>query len=139
MWVLCGGDGVSWFGRGAGADPYKILYTRGVKNIQFMGTALEDLRGFPGAVRRQCGYQLDRVQQGLEPTDWKPMVSVGSGVREIRVRDRSGAFRVIYVAKFADRVVVLHCFQKKTQKTSAADLATATKRYQQVTAGRQEG
>ena len=67
------------------------------------------------------------------------MVSVGSAVREIRIRDRSGAFRVIYVAKFADRVVVLHCFEKKTQKTSAADLATATKRYQQVTAGRQEG
>ncbi|UNN05102.1 type II toxin-antitoxin system RelE/ParE family toxin (plasmid) [Rhodococcus opacus] len=105
-----------------------------MKKIQFMGSALEDLRGFPGAVRRQCGYQLDRVQQGVEPTDWKPMVGVGSGVREIRVRDGSGAFRVIYVAKFADRVVVLHCFQKKSQKTSAADLATAKKRYQQVIA-----
>ncbi|WP_328799409.1 MULTISPECIES: type II toxin-antitoxin system RelE/ParE family toxin [Rhodococcus] len=98
------------------------------------GTALEDLRGFPDAVRRRCGYQLDRVQQGVEPTDWKPMVGVGSGVREIRVRDGSGAFRVIYVAKFADRVVVLHCFQKKSQKTSAADVATAKKRYQQVIA-----
>lgn len=119
---------------GGGVNSYKILYTSGVKKIQFVGTALEDLRGFPDAVRRECGYQLDRVQQGVEPTDWKSMVGVGSGVREIRVRDGSGAFRVIYVAKFADRVVVLHCFQKKSQKTSAADLATARKRYQQVIA-----
>lgn len=125
--------GCSLLGGGC-ASSYKILYTRGVKKIQFVGTALEDLRGFPDAVRRQCGYQLDRVQQGVEPTDWKSMVGVGSGVREIRVRDGSGAFRVIYVAKLVDRVVVLHCFQKKSQKTSAADLATARKRYQQVTA-----
>nr|WP_306454262.1 type II toxin-antitoxin system RelE/ParE family toxin [Rhodococcus sp. ACS1] len=80
------------------------------------GSALEDLRGFPAAVRRRCGYQLDRVQQGLAPTDWKPMVSVGSGVQEIRVRDRSGAFRVIYVAKFADRVVSCTASRRRLRK-----------------------
>ncbi len=57
------------------------------------------------------------------------MRSVGLGVCEIRVREDSGAFRVIYVAKLADRILVLHCFQKKTQKTSDSDLALATKRY----------
>jgi phage-related protein len=78
---------------------------------------------------KRCGYQLDRVQNGLSPHDWKPMPDIGSGVREIRIRDESGAFRVIYVAKFANAVYVLHCFQKKTQKTNKTDLDLAIKRY----------
>lgn len=78
------------------------------------------------------GHQLDQVQNGLEPDDWKPMNSVGKGVKEIRIRDASGAFRVIYVAKFAAAVYVLHCFQKKTEKTSKADLDLATKRYRDL-------
>ncbi|MFC4128754.1 type II toxin-antitoxin system RelE/ParE family toxin [Nocardia rhizosphaerae] len=100
-----------------------------MKRIEFVGTALDDLREFPVAARRECGYQLDRVQRGLQPTDWRPMRSVGLGVCEIRVREDSGAFRVIYLAKLADRILVLHCFQKKTQKTAESDLALATKRY----------
>ncbi|CAM3633026.1 Toxin RelE [Halomonas casei] len=57
------------------------------------------------------------------------MATVGQGMREIRIRDASGAFRVIYVAKLAEAVYVLHCFQKKTQKTSKADLDLAEARY----------
>ncbi len=72
---------------------------------------------------------LDEVQYGREPYDWKPMNTVGRGVNEIRIRDETGAFRVIYVAKFADAVYVLHCFQKKTEKTSKSDLELAAKRY----------
>jgi len=83
---------------------------------------LEDLRAFPETTRREAGYQLDQIQHGREPDDWKPMNTVGRGVREIRIRDAAGAFRVLYVAKFDDAVYVLHCFQKKTQKTSKADL-----------------
>lgn len=79
-------------------------------------------------IRREAGYQLDQVQHGNEPDDWKPMPTIGKGVREIRIRDASGAFRVVYVAKFANAVYVLHCFQKKTQKTSKADLDLAKKR-----------
>ena len=75
---------------------------------------------------------MDRVQDGLQPDDWKPMPSVGVGVQEIRVRDETGAYRVIYVAKFSDAVYVLHAFQKKTQKTSRVDLALATKRFAEV-------
>lgn len=75
------------------------------------------------------GYQLDKVQRGLDPNDWKPMATVGQGMRGIRIRDASGAFRVIYVAKLAEAVYVLHCFQKKTQKTSKADLDLAEARY----------
>ncbi|GGK52476.1 type II toxin-antitoxin system RelE/ParE family toxin [Nocardia camponoti] len=110
-----------------------------MKRLEFVGSALDDLRNFPVSARRECGYQLDRVQNGLDPTDWRPMRSVGIGVAEIRVRDESGAFRVLYVAKLADRVLVLHCFQKKTQKTSDSDLTLASKRYAQVGVASRKG
>lgn len=99
------------------------------KPIEFCGSALDDLRAFPETVRREAGFQLDQIQQGRAPDDWKPMTSVGAGVREIRVRDAAGAFRVMYVAKFAEAIFVLHCFQKKTQRTSRADLAIGEDRY----------
>jgi phage-related protein len=99
------------------------------KPVEFRGSALDDLRGFPQTARREAGYQLDQIQHGREPDDWKPMNTVGRGVREIRIRDAAGAFRVLYVAKFDDAVYVLHCFQKKTQKTGKADLNLAAQRY----------
>ena len=103
-----------------------------VKPIEFVGNSLDDLREFPVGARRECGYHLDRVQHGFDPSDWKPMPTVGSGVREIRVREQGGAFRVIYVAKLADGVYVLHCFQKRTQQTARADLDLAGRRYKQI-------
>lgn len=102
------------------------------KPIEFRGTALDDLRAFPLPARREAGHQLDQVQNGQNPDDWKPMNTVGQGVKEIRIRDAAGAFRVMYVAKFADAVYVLHCFQKKTEKTSKADLDLAAKRYRDL-------
>jgi phage-related protein len=102
------------------------------KSIAFRGNSLADLRAFPIAARREAGFQLDRVQHGLDPSDWKPMTTIGAGCREIRIRDADGAFRVIYVAKFEAAVFVIHCFQKKTQKTSQQDLALATKRYHEL-------
>lgn len=102
------------------------------KLIEFCGSSLADLRDFHILSRREAGYQLDRVQHGREPDDWKPMNTVGQGVKEIRIRDEAGIFRVIYVAKFADAVYVLHCFQKKTPKTSKTDLDLATKRYREL-------
>jgi phage-related protein len=102
------------------------------KPIEFRGSALEDLRAFPQTTRREAGYQLDQVQRGRDPDDWKPMNAVGQGVKEIRVLDAAGAFRVLYVAKFADAVYVLHCFQKKTQKTRKADLDLAGQRYREL-------
>nr|WP_295746368.1 type II toxin-antitoxin system RelE/ParE family toxin [uncultured Acidocella sp.] len=83
------------------------------KLIEFRGAALDDLRDFPISARREAGHQLDQVQQGRDPDDWKPMRTIGQGVREIRIRDEAGAFRVIYVAKFADTIYVQHCFQKQ--------------------------
>jgi phage-related protein len=102
------------------------------KPVVFCGTSLGDLRAFPEGARRMAGFQLDRVQHGGDPDDWKPMSSIGSGVREIRVRHADGRFRVIYVAKFADAIYVLHCFQKKTQRTRNEDIELAKRRYRQV-------
>jgi phage-related protein len=100
--------------------------------VVFRGSTLADLRDFPEDVRQQAGRQIDRVQRGLDPRDWKPMSTVGRGVREIRIRDEDGAFRVIYVATFGQAVYVLHCFQKKTQKTREADLELARRRYREL-------
>jgi phage-related protein len=86
-----------------------------MKPIEFRGSSLDDLRVFPASARREAGHQLDLVEQGLDPDDWKPMNTIGRGVRAIRIRDEAGAFRVIYIARFADAICVLHCFQKKTQ------------------------
>ena len=102
------------------------------KPVEFRGSALDDLRDFPLLARREAGHQLDQVQNGSEPDDWKPMTTVGKGVREIRIRDESGAFRILYVTKFADAVYVLHCFQKKTQKTSQSDIDLAAQRYRDL-------
>ncbi|AWK15557.1 type II toxin-antitoxin system RelE/ParE family toxin (plasmid) [Candidatus Fukatsuia symbiotica] len=92
------------------------------KPIEFLDNSLDDLRDFPLTARREASYQLHQVQIGEEPDDWKPMSTIGQGVKEIRIRDIFGAFRIIYVAKFSDAIYVLHCFQKKTQKTSKKDV-----------------
>jgi phage-related protein len=105
-----------------------------VKSIAFLGSSLDDLRSFPADARREAGYQLDRVQRGLDPDDWRPMPSIGAGVREIRVRERAGAFRVIYVATFADAVYVLHAFQKKTRQTAKWDVDLAASRLREQVA-----
>jgi len=102
------------------------------KPVEFRGSALDDLRTFPLAAKREVGYQLDQAQNGQEPDDWKPMNTVGQGVKEIRIRDAAGVFRVLYVAKFADAIYVLHCFQKKTERTSKADVDLAAKRYRDL-------
>src|SRR5271168_4638153 len=108
---------------------YKRVAMAAREPVEFRGSALGDLRAFPGSARHESGHQIDRVQQGFQADDWKPMPSIGAGVQEIRIRDAAGAFRVIYVAKFADAVYVLHCFRKTSQKTSKTDIDLAVKRY----------
>ena len=93
-----------------------------------LGSSRRNLREFPLLARRLAGFQLRRVQQGLEPDDWKPMPTVGPGVREIRIRI-AGAHRVFYVATRTEAVYVLHAFEKKTQKTTAHDLEIGRERF----------
>jgi phage-related protein len=102
-----------------------------VKPITFLGDSLARLRDFPAEARSETGYQLSEVQHGNDPADWKPLKTAGPGVREIRVREASGAFRVIYLATLPDRVLVLHAFQKKTQATPRKDIELAGRRLRE--------
>ena len=81
-----------------------------MKKIKFMGRSLESIKNFPADARQESGHQLDKVQRGYDPSDWKPMQSIGANVREIRIRISEGINRVIYVAKFEKAVYVLHAF-----------------------------
>ena len=108
------------------------------KQIRWVGSAYDDLLVFPKEARKEAGFQLGKVQAGLEPTDWKPFDDVGAGTREIRIRDESGIFRVMYLAKCEEAIYVLHCFQKKTQVTSKQDKAIAAARYRAVVNSRKE-
>lgn len=107
-----------------------------MKPLYWIGGSQVDVRAFPAAVRRDIGYALWRVQGGADPPDWKPFEIVGKGVREIRVRDETGAFRVMYVARFEEAIYVLHAFQKKTAKAAKRDVDLAAARYKLLMEGR---
>jgi len=99
-----------------------------MKRIQWLGTSLNAVREFPADARNLAGQELRLVQSGLMPTDFKPMATVGAGAYEIRIR-AGNQYRVIYVAKFASSVYVLHAFVKKTPKTAQPDIEMAKSRY----------
>ena len=101
------------------------------KPLKFVGSSLDDLRNFPDEARRGAGFELRAVQNGLEPSDWKPMRTVGPGVKEIRIHVL-GEWRVIYVAQRNDAVYVLHAFHKKSRKTIRQDIELARQRYRQI-------
>jgi phage-related protein len=106
-----------------------------MKRLRFLGDSLTCLREFPEDVRHDAGYQLDKVQRGEQPDDFKPMPSIGKGVEEIRMLDDTGTFRVVYTARLADAVYVLHAFQKKTQATTKRDIGLAKKRFTELMRG----
>jgi phage-related protein len=110
-----------------------------VKPITFLGTSLDDLRTFPDTARREAGHQLDRVQRGLDPDDWKPLARIGPGAREVRVRGASGAFRVIYTANRPEAVYVLHAFEKRMRQTAKRDLDLAKARLRDLMRGGDDG
>jgi phage-related protein len=101
------------------------------KPINWLGTSRDDIRSFPEDAKRRAGFELRKIQQGEEPTDFKPMSVVGKGVQEIRIRTED-AYRIFYVAKFEEAIYILHAFQKKTQKTAKGDLELGRKRYLQM-------
>jgi phage-related protein len=106
-----------------------------MKSVQFLGNALKCLRDFPEDARQDAGYQIDKVQRGEQPDDFKPMPTIGKGVEEIRVWDESGTYRVVYTARLANAVIVLHAFQKKTQTTSKRDIDIAKERFTEFMRG----
>ena len=97
------------------------------KEIRWVGSSYDDLVAFPKAPRKEAGFQLSKVQAGLDPTDWKPFDEVGAGTREIRISDAKGIEEAVYV---------LHCFQKKSQATSKQDKDIAAARYRAVVSAR---
>ena len=103
-----------------------------LKPVTFLGSSLDDLREMPETVRHAIGVELMTVQLGGTPSNFKPIASVGAGAYEIRVRDVAGAFRTVYVTKFAESIYVLHAFQKKSQKTAKSDLELARRRYKLI-------
>ncbi len=103
-----------------------------MKPVIWKGSSKADLKAFPAAIIDDMGHQLFLVQSGLEPDDWKPMTIVGTGVKEIRVKDAAGIFRTVYLATRPEAVYVLHCFQKKTQRTAQRDIELARKRLQDI-------
>jgi phage-related protein len=107
------------------------------KQLAWVGTALDDLRRFPEEARRLAGFELRRLQHGLDPTDWKPITSVGLGVREIRLHT-GVEHRVFYVAKFGEAIYVLHAFEKRTRQTAQADLDLGERRYRELVRWRRE-
>ena len=147
-------DGEAWWGRVSGRQRLGALVVAGsraasgftcyiqisiiiaIKPVTFLGDSLKRLREFPEDARHDTGYQLDRVQRGKQPDDFKPMPSIGKGVEEIRVRDETGAFRVVYTARLADAVYVLPAFQKKTQTTAQRDIDLAAERFKELMKGR---
>ena len=102
-----------------------------MKSLNFIGASLKDLAAFPEDARRTAGFELWQVQLGVMSGDFKPMPTVGAGAYEIRIKVQ-GQWRVIYVAKHADAVYVLHCFHKTTPKTAKADIDLAAYRYKLI-------
>ncbi len=102
------------------------------KDLEFHGTSKSDLRDFPDDIRQDAGYQLHCVQMGNDPAHWDSYPEIGSGVKEIKLREGSDIYRVIYVAKFQDAVHVLHAFQKKDQETRKQDKKIAINRYKKL-------
>ncbi|WP_119268774.1 type II toxin-antitoxin system RelE/ParE family toxin [Taklimakanibacter deserti] len=110
-----------------------------MRPVGWIGRSREEIREFPEDARRHAGQELSRVQRGLEPFDWKPIRSIGPGVSEIRVRDSSGEYRVVYVAKYAEAIYVLHCFHKTTQKAEQHTIELARRRFRQLIQERVHG
>ena len=105
------------------------------KVLLWVGSSLRDMREFPEDARQRAGYQLYRLQLGDDPDDWKPMATVGRGVREIRIHT-GDAYRIFYVASFSEGVYVLHAFQKTTQRTRQQGIDLGRARFAEVVAAR---
>ena len=108
-----------------------MAYLETLKPVRWRGASHAAMRELPGDARFEAGHELNRLQQGLDPVNWKPMSTIGPGVAEIRVY-AGREYRVFYLARFAEAVYVLHVFEKKSRKTSGLDLELGRVRYRQL-------
>lgn len=113
------------------------ILQRVAKQVRFLGDSLKRLRALPEGARQDVGYQIWRVQLGEPAEDFRPMATIGIGVEEIRIRDSTGAYRVIYTARLPEAVYVLHVFQKKSRATTKVDVEIAAERFRSLLRTRQ--
>ncbi len=115
-----------------------------LKPVDWLGSSCEDLRDFPKAVRREIGIALQEAQSGGKLPNVKPLKGFGgAGVLEVVENYDGDAYRAVYTVKFAERIYVLHVFQKKSKQGIATPKATidlirkrlkeAEKDYKEVT------
>lgn len=102
-----------------------------MKQIIWLGNTHQIIKNYPDNAKQEIGYNLDKIQRGLDPTDWRPMASIGSGTKEIRIH-LENEYRVLYLAKFQEAIYILHTFTKKTQQTSKKDIELAKQRYKEI-------
>jgi phage-related protein len=117
---------------------FRIISNRGgeslpakPKPVVFLAKTRDWLRAFPDKAKQQAGNELNELQQGRLPSDWKPMPNVGAGALEIRVH-KPHEHRVICIAKFPEAIYVLNAFEKKTQKTPKKELDLARRSYAEI-------
>ncbi|AHB11045.1 type II toxin-antitoxin system RelE/ParE family toxin [Zymomonas mobilis] len=103
-----------------------------MKSVTFLGRSEKDLEKFPEEAKETAQFQIALLQDGEEPTDFRSMSSIAVGVKEIRIWSADGTYRVIYTASFGDSIYILHCFKKKTRKTSKKDIKLAIKRFKSI-------
>jgi phage-related protein len=103
--------------------------------ILWQGDARKIARRFPKGARNALGKELTRIQLGLQPRDGKWLNDIGPGVQEIRIAYSKEAYRVIYVARLANCIYILHAFHKKAKKgiaTPKEELDLASRRYKDL-------
>jgi phage-related protein len=102
-----------------------------MREIRFLGDTEKRIGNFPYLVMLRCLHELDRVRQGLDPSNWKPIKTVAPGVREIRIQ-AGGAYRILYVTSRPEAIYVLHAFRKNSMQTRKQDIELARKRLQSL-------
>ncbi|MBZ5574005.1 MAG: type II toxin-antitoxin system RelE/ParE family toxin [Acidobacteriia bacterium] len=102
--------------------------------IAWEGDSKEVISSFPDAAKNNLGFDLRLLQQGRQPTDYRPMSSVGPGVFELRDQDARAWYRVIYLSRVRDVIHVLHCFEKRSRETPMKEINTARQRLKAVRA-----
>jgi phage-related protein len=102
--------------------------------VAWEGDSKKVISSFPDAAKYNLGFELRLLQQGQQPTDYRPMTSIGPGVFELRDQDERTWYRVIYLARVRGVIHVLHCFEKRSRETPLKEINTARQRLKAVRA-----
>ena len=107
----------------------------GEKPVDWIGSSLDDLKGFPPEVKNEMGVALSVAQFGGKHPSAKPWTGLGPGTFQIKENFDGNAYRAVYTVEFSDRIYVLHAFQKKSvkgMKTPEPDKKLIERRYREA-------